>query len=397
MLASIIFWFSLFLLCYTYLLYPIFVQLLSIGKRHSTPNTDLCQRVFILIAAHNEESVIKEKLKSINNNDYPTELVNIYIGSDNSTDRTNTLIEKYQNSSKYPIHFFIMPTRSGKIGTVNFLADQIRIDNDITDQDIFISTDANVLFSPLTISNLSRHFGDDQVGIVDSHIANTKIDAYEISKSESNYLSRETRLKHREGLVFGKLMGAFGGCFAIRANCFTNIPNQLRVDDFYLSMKAMIKGYKAISDPEAICYEEAGSSFKEEFKRKRRISSGNFQNMSIFRKYLLPTSSLGFVFFSHKVLRYIGPLFMIIIFLSSLYLAYQGYWLMQFFIIAQLAWYIVIPVLDKLLQLLDINILALRHVRYFNYMNLALLLGLKDYINGIDSNIWEPTKRITIE
>ncbi len=397
MFASIIFWISLFLLCYTYLLYPILVQLLAIGKQYTPPSESPSQRVFIIIAAHNEESVIIEKLRSIEANDYPTEKVHLYIGSDNSTDKTNLLVENYRLRSKYPIHFFIMPTRSGKVGTVNFLAEQIRKEHNVTEEDIFISTDANVLFSPRTISTLSRHFIDKSIGIVDSHITNTKVESYEISRSESNYLNRETRLKHREGLIFGKLMGAFGGCFAIRANCFVSIPNQLRVDDFFLTMKTMIKGYQAISDPEAVCYEEAGSGFKEEFKRKRRISSGNFQNLSIFKKYLLPTNTLSFVFFSHKVLRYIGPLLMIFIFLSSLYLATKGNWLMQLFLLAQLTWYIAIPVLDKLLQQLGINVLALRHVRYFNYMNLALLLGLKDYLNGIDSNIWEPTKRNTIE
>ncbi len=397
MLATVIFWFCLFLLCYTYLLYPIIVQVLAIGKKTSSPLTNNSIQVYILIAAHNEEAVIIEKLNTINTNDYPIDKVHLYIGSDNSSDNTNSLIEAYINQSKYPLHFYVMPTRSGKIGTVNFLAEQIRKNHTISDKDVFISTDANVMFSKQTITNLSKHFVDSQIGIVDSHISNIKIESYEVSKSESNYLNRETRLKHREGLVFGKLMGAFGGCFAIRANCFVKIPDQLRVDDFFLSMKAMINGYKAISDPEAICYEEVGSTFKEEFKRKRRISSGNYQNMSIFRKYLVPTSALGFVFFSHKVLRYIGPILMILILLSTLYLAYQGNLLMRFFLVAQLAWYIAIPVLDKLCQLLGINVLALRNVRYFNYMNLALLLGFKDYLYGIDSNIWEPTKRITIE
>lgn len=378
-------------------MYPGLVQLLSLGKEYNPPDSEQFFKVYILIAAHNEESVILEKLDSINANDYPPDKVQLYIGSDNSTDGTNSLIEQYLKSSKYPIHFFVMPSRSGKIGTINYLAEQIRKNHSISGKDIFISTDANVMFSELTIRNLSRHFIDDKIGLVDSHIRNTKMDSYEVSQSESNYLNRETKLKHREGLVFGKLMGAFGGCFAIRANCFLKIPDRLRVDDFFLSMKTLSQGYKAISDPEAICYEEAGTTFKEEFKRKRRISSGNFQNMSIFRRYLLPFSSLGFVFFSHKVLRYIGPFLMLTILISSIYLAYQGHLLMYFILIAQLLWYILIPVLDKMCQLLGVNILALRHVRYFNYMNLALLLGFKDYINGIDSNIWEPTKRITIE
>jgi len=61
--------------------------------------------------------------------------------------------------------------------------------------------------------------------------------------------------------------------------------------------------------------------------------------------------------------------------------------------LGQLLWYIVIPLLDRIFEYFGANVLALRNVSYFNYMNLALLFGFKDYINGIDSNIWEPTKR----
>ncbi len=394
MTITLIFWFCLFLLVYTYVLYPLLVHLLSIQKRQESPELTSYPKVFVILAAHNEESVIIDKLDSINKSNYPEDKVFLFIGSDNSTDKTNTLVENYISGSKYAIHFYVMPTRSGKIGTMNFLVNKIQSEHQITESDVFISTDANVMFDQNTIPNLTRHFKNPKIGIVDTRILNPNSKSFEVTKSESHYLSNETMLKHREGLVFGKLMGAFGGCFAIRATCFTPIPSNLRVDDFFLCMSSMVKGYSAISDLEAICYEDNAATFKEEFKRKRRISSGNFQNMSIFKAYLLPFSTLGFVFFSHKVIRYIGPILMIIILLTNLYLAFTGQVIMIILLIAQATWYILIPLLDKMCQLLGINVLALRHVRYFNHMNFALLYGLKDYINGINSNIWEPTKRI---
>lgn len=393
-IVQIVFWICLFLLVYTYIIYPFLLQILSANNEQIAPKLSTYPNVYILIAAHNEESVIIEKLNSINNNDYPAENIEIHLGSDNSTDNTNRLIQDYIAESRYTIEFLTMPQRSGKIGTLNYLVEQIQIKNELSDNDVFISTDANVMFDKFTIYNLVRHFTDPKIGIVDSHIFNSLKDTFEVSQSESKYLNREIKLKHREGIVFGKLMGAFGGCFAIRAMCFSPIPVNLKVDDFFLCMKTMIKGYKAISDPEAICYEKTAATFQEEFKRKRRISSGNFQNMAIFRRFLLPVNTLGFVFFSHKVIRYIGPILMIIILLANIYLVVTSQPFMLIFLIIQALWYIVLPVFDKMCQLIGINILALRHVRYFNYMNLALLLGFKDYINGIDSNIWEPTKRI---
>ena len=393
MFATLIFSIALFLMIYTYLLYPFIIQIGSINKDIEVPAFNNSFRVFVLIAAHNEESVIIDKLNSINANNYPSDKVKIYIGSDNSNDKTDVLVSDYLGQSKFPIDFTTLKNRSGKIGALNLLYSKIKSDTKLTENDIFISTDANVMFDTNTISKLVRHFQDPTIGIVDTHIQSELGDIKEIYKSETKYLSGEVKLKYKEGVLFGKLMGVFGGCFAIRSNCFCEIPKNLRVDDFYLTMKTLVQDYKAISDPEAICFEKVGTSIKEEFKRKRRISSGNFQNLSIFKGHALPFSQLGFVYFSHKVIRYLGPFLMIVIFLSSAYLALLGNPIMQLFLAGQLLWYIVIPAIDKIFQICGINVLALRHIRYFNYMNLAMLLGFKDYINGIDSNIWEPTKR----
>lgn len=396
MLALILLSVSLFLLCYTYILYPLILNILSsiysikIGNPSSIDHT---YEVFILMAAHNEESVILDKLRSINKSDYPAEKVKIYIGSDNSIDGTNDLIKSYIDKCKYPIFFHVMEKRSGKVGTINQLYRSILKANTLNDKSIFICTDANVIFHEKTITNLVRNFSDSNIGIVDTQIQNLAQNEHGVFESESTYLNREVKLKYQEGKLFGNLMGAFGGCFAIRATCFQIIPENLRVDDFFLSMQTMIKGYKIISEPKAICYEKVGLTFNEEFKRKRRISSGNFQNLAHFKKHILPINKLGIIFFSHKVIRYIGPLLMLLTFISSIYLAIYGEHFFTLLLMAQGIWYAGIPLIDILFQKFGINIVALRNVRYFNYMNLALLLGFKDYINGIESNIWEPTKR----
>ncbi len=394
MLAQIIFWLSLFLLVYSYILYPTFVNVcFHFFTPKSKPSSNTSFSVFILIAAHNEEDVILQKLRSIDSSDYPKDKLKVYIGSDNSTDKTNDLISAYAEKSKFPIYFEIMKNRSGKIGTINHLVDKINQKYTLTPDDILISTDADVMLQKETVGRLARHFTDPNIGLVDAHIHGETLKEKSVSKSESKYLHREAKLKYQEGQMYGKMMGSFGGCLAIRASCFRPVPSSFRVDDFFLTMHVLSNAYKAISDPEAICTEKVNSTFSEEFKRKRRISSGNFQNMAFYKKYLLPLSSLGFVFFSHKVIRYIGPILMLIVFILNAFLITSGSKLMIFLFAGQLVWYILIPMLDRIFEFFGTNVLALRNVRYFNYMNLALLYGMKDYIYGIDSNIWEPTKR----
>jgi len=149
----------------------------------------------------------------------------------------------------------------------------------------------------------------------------------------------------------------------------------------------------AIRTLEAVCDEPVSHKIEEEFKRKKRISTGNFQNLFHFRGLLNPFSTLGFSYLSHKVLRWIGPLLMLVIALSSLLLAIKG---SAFFIavtVGQLIWYIVIPIGDRIFRALGIQLSALRNVSYFNVMNWALLRGFFSFLSGVKSSIWEPTKR----
>jgi len=103
MIAQILFWLCISLLFYSYILYPLLVGILyRLSEKTKAPVSDLRRKVVILLAAHNEELVIEEKLNSINNSDYPTDKVIIYIGSDFSTDNTNELVQIYKEKSKYP-------------------------------------------------------------------------------------------------------------------------------------------------------------------------------------------------------------------------------------------------------------------------------------------------------
>jgi cellulose synthase/poly-beta-1,6-N-acetylglucosamine synthase-like glycosyltransferase len=214
-----------------------------------------------------------------------------------------------------------------------------------------------------------------------------------ISTVENEYITTEVQIKHLEGIVFGKMVGPFGGCYAIRSNYFSKIPPKYLVDDFYIAMRAFEKGGLAINEMNAKCFEAVSHDINEEYRRKSRISAGNFQNLATFKHLIWKMNSLSFAFFSHKVLRWLGPFFIIFAFLSSGVLSLTGnfYYQVLFFLLN--VFLFVIPVLDVLFKKLKINVLVFRKVRYFLLMNIALLEGFIKYINGIKNNVWEPPKR----
>jgi len=382
-----LFWICLFLLVYTYFIFPF--STIFLARKRSLNNKSYNQEdempsVSILIAAYNEQKVIKEKVMSVINSNFPSSKIEIIIGSDCSTDKTNEIINKLAKNHSF-INVKVFTERSGKSSVVNKLVKQAK-------NEIIILTDANIIFSKNTIQSLIRHFKDSEIGLVDSNMVNIGIKKSGISLQEKTYISSEVRFKHAESKLWGMLMGPFGGCFAIRKSLFVPIPENFMVDDFFVCMNILKNGNLAINDLDAVVYEDVSNQIYEEFRRKRRISMGNFINLFYFKKLLLkPFSKLGFIFLSHKVIRWFGPILLILVLTSNFILISDSiFYKMTFFY--QLILFI-FTFIDFLLRKIGIHVLILRFVTHFYSMNLALLMGMMDYLIVNKKGVWEPTKR----
>jgi cellulose synthase/poly-beta-1,6-N-acetylglucosamine synthase-like glycosyltransferase len=349
-------------------------------------------RVSVIMSVYNEEAVIKDKMESLLALDYPKEKLMIYIGSDHSDDKTNEILEVYQITESI-LRFHPFKVRRGKPGVVNDLAQIAFEERGKSQNHILLMTDASVMLEEETLFELVKHFKNEEIMIVDSNLVNIGLKSEGISVLENQYISSEVKLKNLESLVFGKMIGPFGGCYTIRSSHFSMIPDKFLVDDFYITMRAFEKGGNAINEMKAICYESLPDSMQEEYRRKSRISAGNFQNLLTFQHLLFKGNNLSFAFFSHKVLRWLGPFFIIFALISGLILALSGNNLYQLLFILIITGLIGIPILDFLLKKQNINIIAFRAVRYFVFMNIALLEGFFKFIKGVKNNVWQPTKR----
>lgn len=349
--------------------------------------------VSIIMSLYNEERVIQEKMERLLKMDYPSEKIKMYIGSDCSSDQTNQIVQSFANQD-VRIQFFPFTERRGKPGVVNEIADAALKQRGERNNHIFLVTDANVMPEPFTLMNLIRHFKNEEITLVDSNMVNIGMKKEGISKSEKQYVSNEVIMKNREGKIWKKMIGPFGGFYVIRSNYFSKVPPRYLVDDFYITMRLFEKNGNAINDLEAICYEAVSHDMNEEYKRKARISAGNFQNLKTFKGLLWPFwKGLGFAFLSHKVLRWLGPFFLILLIISGTLLAILGssFYKLVFGLIVLLL--IGIPILDSILKKININIFAFRSVTYFNMMNVALFQGFINYLKGITTNVWQPPKR----
>ena len=237
-----------------------------------------------------------------------------------------------------------------------------------------------------------------------------------ISKAESTYIRGEVGIKHNEGKVFGMMMGPFGGCYAVRKSFYEEVPENFLVDDFYINMKVLEKGGKAISELNAKVYEEVPTDWRIEFKRKIRIATGSFQNYFVFLHIMTRFNALSFCFLSHKLLRWKGPFLMIALYITNYILAAYTFSLLfakldifnanlEVQISPQMGLYVYIPffllqnllivlfILDILLKSIGINFFLTRLATHFLTTNLALLIGFFKFLFGVKSSVWQPTKR----
>ncbi|MCB0636029.1 MAG: glycosyltransferase [Lewinella sp.] len=389
-----LFWMSGGLLLYTYVLYPWWLSRLARGRQLMTERYDRPEtgpRVTVLMAVHNEERVLEEKLNSLLVQEYPREQYSIWVGSDCSTDATNDILARYAAAHDH-FHFFPFLERQGKPGVINHLAAAAAAAYPVGDRHVFLITDASVILSPSVVWKLVRHFRSPELAIVDAHMRHTGMQAAGISRSENQYISREVGLKHHESVLWQYMIGPFGGCYALRSDYFEPIPGTFLVNDFYLTMRAFERGGRAINELEAVCHEPVGHELGEEFRRKARISAGNFQNLVRFRRLWWPPLGVPqALFFSHKVLRWLGPFLLLIILAAAV--ALSGNQLYRWLLLILLSGFILVPLLDVGLRRYRLHWLPLRHVRYFLMMNLALLVGFFRYLKGIKTNVWQPPKR----
>jgi len=389
-LLELVFWGCLLLVAHTYVLFPLVLARLARGRHQNQdvypPAAPDLPAVDVLLAAHNEEAVIIEKVRSTLASTYPLDRLRLLVGSDNSSDQTNALLATL--AGQYPqLRFAAYAQRTGKPTVVEHLARQATAP-------VLVLTDANVFFAPDTLYELVKHFRNPAIGLVGGHILNPEHRAEGISAQEKAYLERENLMKYQEGVVWGSMMGAFGGCFAVRRACYHPAPPAFLVDDFYITMAVLRDGYQAINELAAVCYEDVSDHLPEEFRRKARISAGNFQNLNEFRDLLWPPwRGVAFAWWSHKVLRWCTPQLLLLLLAATAGLVARGAgWVYG----AALAGQLGLPallLLDAALRRAGRHSRGLRFVTHFYSMNAALLLGYWRYLRGIKSTVWQPTQR----
>jgi Glycosyltransferases, probably involved in cell wall biogenesis len=375
-ILQLCFWILVALLIHTYLIYPF--SLLVITRKEKLPEQKLQDRDFpkvsVIISAYNEEARIEAKLSNFKDLNYPDEKIEFLIGVDGAKDRTAELIRARRSEQ---VRLFEYPENRGKVAVLNDLVDYAA-------GEILIFTDANTIFDRDAVLNLCQHFMDTKVGGVCGRLLLMSGK----QKLEPLYWMFESKLKELEG-AHGATIGANGGIYAIRKECFVPFETNLPIaDDFILPMRVIEQGYKFVYEPGALAFEEGGD-FRSEFSRKERIGAQDFNALRLIKSLLNPRR--GFVSYgvwSHKILRWFTPHLLILIFVLNVVLLYSGSDFWRYVMIGQVAFYVIGLIgAGGLLINKDIPIFA--QIGYFVSVNLALLIDFFKKVLKTQETKWE--------
>ena len=334
--------------------------------------------VAVVIAAHNEEKHIGPRLANLLGQSYPSELVRIYVGSDGSIDQTGEIVRQVGSDRVVLLDF---KERRGKMSVLNDLIAR-------THEPIVIFTDANTEFAPDAIEHMVGRFSDPRVGVVCGELQLTPKGPGR--NEDHTYWNLERWLKAREGVV-GGLVGANGGIYAMRREVYVVQPANTIVDDFVLSMGAYRKGYRVVYEQKAMAYEEAAADLADEWRRRVRIGAGNFQALWRLRDLLWPGAGMiAFTFWSHKVMRWFVPHFLLAVLVSSALLSTQPFY--QNVLAIQVVGYLVAMVAYRAAQGYALPRVLLVPT-FVVALNAALLVGFARAILGAQGGAWKRTAR----
>ena len=391
---AVVFWASAAGVLYTYAGYPLVLGVLAglaqwrsdwrfvsgAGSRRSSPRaaTEL-PRVAVIVAALDEERDIEARVRNLLAQDYPAGRLQVHVGSDGSTDRTAAIVRAIAHPD---VHLADFPARRGKASVLNDLVPA-------ADADILVFTDANTVFHADAVRMLVRHFDDADVGCVCGELRLVR--AGDGGDNQDHvYWRYERMLKFHESRI-GGLLGANGGVYALRRRDYVALPANTIVDDFWISMQVAERGLRCVYDPEAIATETVPDHISDEFGRRVRIGTGNYQSLVRFAGLLDPRrGTLALTFFSHKVLRWLAPHLMILALASSALLAARPFYAALF--VAQAVFYASAWIGWRLART-GSTPKALRLPLFFVSMNVGLLVGFYRFTRGAGSGAWARTTR----
>lgn len=304
-------WVSIVLIVYPYVIYPLAILLLGLVRPRKVKRATNVPTITILIPAYNEVDCIGATIQNKLDQGYPVDKLQIIVISDGSTDGTDAVVNSFAERG------VTLLRREGREGKAAALNEAVRLARG----EIVVFSDANTLFGPDALQRIAENFADPEVGYITGslgfvtgmdNLSGAGVDAY----------MRYENLVRRIETSAGSIIGVNGGVDAIRRELYVDTPPHL-ITDFILPLTVIAGGHRVIFDPLVTAFEVPNTEIASEFRMRVRVALRALQGLTYMRRLFNPLRYplVSFCMLSHKLLRYLGFVFMVSALLSNMVLA----------------------------------------------------------------------------
>ena len=379
-MAEGIFWLTIGVIFYAYLGYPFLILCLSLFINNKVNKGDHEPSVTFLITAYNEEKNMREKLENTLSLDYPRDKMEIIVASDASTDKTDEIVKEFLGRG------VVLHRVEGRLGKTETQNQAVKVARG----DIIIFSDATAKYRKDAMRKIVRNYKDPSIGAVSGRYEYVNPTGAPIGlgtilfwKYENFIKSRQTRIK--------TVTGCCGCIYSVRRSLYEPLPREI-ISDLVEPLKILEKGYRIAFEPEAVAYEMTEEKPEEEFSMRVRVITRGMSGLAYVKDLLNPLkyTFVSFQLISHKVLRWLMPFFLIILFTSNLLIIERSPYTLVF--ILQATFYLSAPVawiLHKYIRKAKFLFIPL----YFCILNLASLLATINLVKGRKMSTWETVRR----
>jgi len=376
-----IFWALLGVGLYPYLIYPPLAWLLGgLRNRRVDKDSAFLPRATVIIAAFNEARHIEATVRNKLAQDYPRDLLQIFVVSDGSTDGTDEIVARIAAADDR-VRLLRQTPRQGKTVGLNRAADQ-------STGEILVFSDANSMYRPDALRMLNRNFADPAVGYVSGQMLYRNTDGSLVGDGCTAYMRYENALRAVETRL-GSIVGVDGAIDAVRRSLYRAMrPDQL--PDFVLPLDVAEQGYRVVYEAQAIVTEEALSDESAEYRMRVRVALralwALWDKRRLFNPLRYPLFSWQLA--SHKLLRYLSGFPLLLAAVMNWYLLTNGA-IYQLAAVCQVAFFLLIA--SKFTGLRPLADLAItRYCYYFFLLNWSSAVALVKFLSGTRQVLWQP-------
>jgi poly-beta-1,6-N-acetyl-D-glucosamine synthase len=314
--VAVLFWASILVVAYTFVGYPLVLWARAKLRPRRPPvcvaDDSQLPPVTVVIVVYNEGARIGRKIENLLKSNYPADRLNVLIASDASDDDTAAVVRSYADRGVKLLEF---SERRGKAACVTDAMAAVTTE-------FVVLNDARQRLDAGAIRQLvCVLWGDESIGAVSGELVFEDDSPTDFSRGVDIYWTYEKFIRNQEALI-DSTVGVTGAIYAIRRSCFSPLPLGAILDDVMVPMRVVRAGRRVTFEPAAVAYDVPSRDPAAERRRKVRTLLGNWQLLAFESWLLLPWKNrIWWQFMSHKVLRLVAPLFIVLAFVQSVLLA----------------------------------------------------------------------------